>query len=214
MFDWILSQRATRLARFLRSSLSGPGVSDPDTGRPLRLLDIGSGTGHNAVALAREGALAVEQVDVANLHTTGPEPTPFDGRTLPFPDRAFDAALLLFVLHYAEDPPQLLQESLRVAPRTLVLQSTYHGRFGFGLLWLREWLTGRGGFWFARSLGYVGGSGASLRVRGYYSPAELMACFQDAGARVVTVTRFDALLGAVSRDLYLLELAPRRTDLA
>lgn len=207
MFDWILSQRATRLSRFLRSSPSSPSAV-----LPLRWLDIGSGTGHNAVALARDGALVVDQVDVANLRTIGPEPTLFDGRTLPFPDRAFDAALLLFVLHYAEDPRQLLREALRVAPQTLVLQSTFHGRFGFGLLWLREWLTGRGGFSLARRFGYVVGSGASLRVRGYYTRSDLIACFQDAGARVVSVTRFDTWLGAVSRDLYRLESSPQRTD--
>ncbi|MES3629095.1 MAG: methyltransferase domain-containing protein, partial [Longimonas sp.] len=46
---------------------------------------------------------------------------------LPFDNDAFDAALLSFVLHHADDPQQVMQEALRVSRHVLVLESVaYH----------------------------------------------------------------------------------------
>jgi SAM-dependent methyltransferase len=45
---------------------------------------------------------------------------PFDGLTIPFDDSTFDAAILVDVLHHAEDPRLLLREAARVAPVVVV----------------------------------------------------------------------------------------------
>ena len=46
--------------------------------------------------------------------------TAFEGRTLPFADFAFDAALAVDTFHHADDPEALLRECARVAPRVVL----------------------------------------------------------------------------------------------
>lgn len=199
MFHWLLTRRADRLAAFLSRHLRTPG--EPDR---LRVLDVGSGTGHNALALAA-GGLDVAEVDVADLHVVGDGPRLFDGERLPYDDDAFDVALLLFVLHYPAAPDRLLCEALRVAGRVLVMQSTCRGGAGWSLLAVREWCSGRGGFQVARAAGYVAGCGESLRPTRYYSREMLARLFEAAGGRVVAEWPWDSQFGVVRRDLYLLE---------
>jgi SAM-dependent methyltransferase len=45
----------------------------------------------------------------------------FDGFRLPFRDGAFDVAFLVFVLHHADDPGELLREASRVASQAVVV---------------------------------------------------------------------------------------------
>jgi len=47
---------------------------------------------------------------------------PFDGRTLPAPDRSFDAVMLVDVVHHADDPMRLLEEGVRVSRGALLLK--------------------------------------------------------------------------------------------
>jgi SAM-dependent methyltransferase len=87
-------------------------------------LDLGSGTGHDAAALERLSGRRVIEADVSNLWCVGPGPVLFDGRRLPFADRAFSACVLIFVLQYVSDPAALWSEIRRVvAGPALVLQS-------------------------------------------------------------------------------------------
>jgi SAM-dependent methyltransferase len=46
----------------------------------------------------------------------------FDGTRLPFGDRAFDAAMMVDVLHHAEHQYELLAEMSRVVKRTFVIK--------------------------------------------------------------------------------------------
>jgi SAM-dependent methyltransferase len=45
----------------------------------------------------------------------------FDGRRLPYRDGSVDVALLIFVLHHADDPSILLREASRVARRAVIV---------------------------------------------------------------------------------------------
>ena len=111
------------------------------------VLDIGSGTGHNAEALRAWGARTCVEADVVDFHVVGVGPVLFDGARLPFADRVFDACLLAFVLSYTDDPAALLREAGRVASRrVLVLQSSPRGRAGRIALRLRSWVQGRVAF--------------------------------------------------------------------
>jgi len=60
-----------------------------------------------------------------------------DGQRLPFQDGAFDGALLVGVLEYAQDPVALLREARRVA-RTRVVVLTLSSHSWLGLL-RRAW---------------------------------------------------------------------------
>ncbi len=90
-----------------------------------KVIDIGSGTGDVAYLLKQQG-IDVTPVDVADFH--GPrlvKPVIYDGSKLPFPDKSFDIALLLMVLHHTSNPNVVFSEAARVAKEIIVIETSY-----------------------------------------------------------------------------------------
>jgi SAM-dependent methyltransferase len=96
----------------------------------MRVLDLGTGTGRAAMALAARGAL-VTGVDASSQMLTvarhraaeqglSIEFTEGDAHTLAFPDRAFDAAVCFRVLMHVPDWKKAIRELCRVTQRRLV----------------------------------------------------------------------------------------------
>lgn len=114
----IAETQESRVAAFL----------EPVAGR--RILDVGTGTGRAAIALARRGALvtAVDassemlQVAARRAHDAGVSVTfaPGDIHALEFGDRSFDAVVCLRVLMHAPDWRRSLGELCRVAADRVV----------------------------------------------------------------------------------------------
>lgn len=174
------------------------------------VLDIGSGTGHNAEALRTRGTLRCAEADVVDFHVVGDGPVLFDGTRLPFADRVFDACLLAFVLSYTDDPAALLREAGRVAShRVLVLQSSPRGRSGRATLWLRGWIQGRVAFWVCATLRLIPPSPTPLQRRSLLSRERVSALADEAGLKLARVVPEPSLLGLVSRDLFVLEGPPQ-----
>lgn len=195
IMNQILSRRADELADRLRPHLPPGG----------RVLDIGSGTGHTALALRRRAPLEVVQADVTDLSVVGARPIRFD-ETLPFADGAFAAALILFVLQYPGDPLRLLREAARVtAGPLLVVQSTYCGRLGHATLRANEFLWGPVAFLVARRVGLVGPCPFTLAARRLFTRPELRDLFQHAGLRVRTWHAQPWPVVPISYDLFILE---------
>ena len=170
------------------------------------VLDIGSGTGHNAEALRARGARACAEADVVDFHVVGGGPVLFDGSLLPFADRAFDACLLAFVLRYPNDPAALLREAGRVAcRRVLVLQSSPRGRAGRIALRLRSWVQGRVAFRLCATLRLIPPSPTPLHPRRLLSRERVGDLADEAGLKLARVVPEPGLLGLVSRDLFVLE---------
>ena len=97
---------------------------------PPTVLDIGCGEGALATHLSRQHGFDLMLTDL-NAGLTPAVDLPFRPCTpahLPFQDNAFDAALLVFVLHHADNPEAVMQEALRVSThRVFVLESVaYH----------------------------------------------------------------------------------------
>lgn len=92
---------------------------------PLRVLDVGCGLGWYGENLLREGhawrGAEMKAEDCADLESRGLPHSRVDGRTLPFPDRSFDAAMAVEVLEHTPDPRAFLAEIRRVAPRRLLI---------------------------------------------------------------------------------------------
>jgi SAM-dependent methyltransferase len=92
---------------------------------PRRLLDVGCGLGSYGRGLLADGydwmGAEVDAADCAELARLGLPHRRVDGRTLPFADASFDAALCIEVLEHIEDPPAFLAEVRRVAPRQLIV---------------------------------------------------------------------------------------------
>lgn len=92
---------------------------------PRRVIDVGCGLGSYGRGLRADGydwiGAEVNAADCAELARLGLPHRHVDGRTLPFPDRAFDAALCLEVLEHIAEPRAFLAEVRRVAPHQLIV---------------------------------------------------------------------------------------------
>ena len=90
-----------------------------------KIIDIGSGTGDIAFLLEK-GGKNVTPVDVGDFH--GPRLVKtiiYDGKTLPFPNRSFNTALLLMVMHHTPDPDVVFAEAARVAKEVVVIETSF-----------------------------------------------------------------------------------------
>jgi SAM-dependent methyltransferase len=193
-----LRRRAERLALRLASYLPAG----------ARLLDIGSGTGHNARALRRRAGRTCLEADVVDFHVVGDGPMLFDGVHLPLPDDAVDVSLIIHVLTYAEDPAALVREAGRVATRgVLLVQTTYRGPWGRAFLTLRGFVQGRLSFRLCRALGLIPPVHDALRPLRVFSRERLEALVGEAG---LVLRRLEPEPGRTSssRDLLVLDRPP------
>ncbi len=88
-----------------------------------RTLDLGCGDGQIAAAVgaARPDA-TIRGADVLARPKTHVPVDVFDGRTLPYADRSFDAVMIVDVLHHTGDPAALLREARRVCRGVVILK--------------------------------------------------------------------------------------------
>ena len=90
-----------------------------------RILDIGTGVGGNAAYLHKRGS-DVKSLDVKDSSYFHELPTEmYPGDIFPYEDNSFDTAIIIHVIHHAEDRLQLLREAKRVAKRVVIIEDTY-----------------------------------------------------------------------------------------
>jgi SAM-dependent methyltransferase len=110
---YVAPRRARVLARLLAPLL-------PDHGR---ILDVGCGDGtvsHGILRLCP--GLHIEGLEVLPRGSPQIKVSGYDGTSIPFPDKSFDAVMFVDVLHHAGDPAQLLCEGTRVAAKCVVIK--------------------------------------------------------------------------------------------
>jgi SAM-dependent methyltransferase len=175
-FDAVMERRSTRLIEQIGPWLPADGP----------VLDVGSGTGHLAARVERETGLEVVPADVTDMHVTGRAPVLIGGAALPFERDRFSAALLLFMLHYPEDPAGLLAEVARVTRGpVIVVQSLHSGRFGYAWLRVREFLWTSVAFHVSKVIGYVPPEAEfTMQARRFYTAHTLRRDATTAGLRV------------------------------
>ncbi|MET8430543.1 methyltransferase domain-containing protein [Nocardia sp. NPDC004860] len=193
-------ERAARIAERIAPYLPAAGP----------VLDVGSGTGHNADLLRKVTGLDVIETDVVDMHVVGHGPVLCADGVLPFPSDAFETALVLHVLQFPADPAAVLGETARVASRVIVLQSTSDGRLGRASLVVRGFFFGRLAFQLSRLVGCVDSgmaAGIALQVRRVLSRDDVRAAAREAGLREIAFDpdRWPAPFGG--RDLFVFDRA-------
>lgn len=116
--NYISSLRAHTIARKLK-----PFISAAD-----RVIDIGAGTCRVAREVQRVTGTAITPIDMLDYNKTTLVIQLYDGETLPYEDNSFDVALLIFVLHHADNIDKVLKEAQRVSrARIIVMEDTPRG---------------------------------------------------------------------------------------
>ena len=82
--------------------------------RGSEVLDVGCGNGYIAHHLSAILGTSVVGIDVADATQAPIDYRRYDGREFPAPDSSFDAIVLAYVLHHAQDVQSLLEEMKRV----------------------------------------------------------------------------------------------------
>jgi SAM-dependent methyltransferase len=133
------------------------------------LLDVGCGDGTLARTIVqRRPDIEPSGVEIrARPHTAIPV-REFDGRQLPYTDRAYDVVMLVDVLHHAEEPALLLSEAARVAAKCVIIKDHLTG----------AWLSHER----LRLMDWVGNIGHGVPLRyAYWSPAQWADAFRQSG---------------------------------
>jgi len=87
------------------------------------VLDIGCGDGRLARRIGElKPGITVRGIDVLVRQGTAIPVDEFDGTHIPLADGAVDVAMMVDVLHHADDPLALLREATRVARTTVVIK--------------------------------------------------------------------------------------------
>jgi hypothetical protein len=103
-------------------------------------LDFGSGDGWFAQQMLAAGLVSkVTAVEVQPRKKCFVQPVLFDGGRLPFPDRCFDLAYSIDVLHHCDDPRASLSDLMRCTSRLLVIKDhTYSSALCLRMLQLLD----------------------------------------------------------------------------
>jgi SAM-dependent methyltransferase len=88
-----------------------------------RVLDIGAGDGQLARGLMRRRPdVTIEGIDTLVRPETAIRVHEYDGHVIPFGDGEFDAAILVDVIHHADDQPAVLREARRVVRDCVIVK--------------------------------------------------------------------------------------------
>ncbi len=156
------------------------------------ILDIGSGYGSYSEILMQSGH-NVTCIDIVNKSLSKQtSPVLFDGKNIPFNDNCFDTALLMFILHHANQQVYLLNEAKRVSKNYLIVaEDIIQNPVDIVLSWLHLWTS----VW-------------SKGERPFHSDMKWQKIFQECGLELISTTdipRSKELFYPVSRRIYILK---------
>ena len=176
IFDAVMERRSDALLAQVGAWLPAGGP----------VLDVGSGTGHLAARLEHDLRIQVVAADVCDMHVAGRPPVLIADGVLPFDDRTFSAALLVFMLHYPADPVALLAEVGRVTRGPIILvQSLHDGGVGYAWLSVREFFWTTVAFHVSKLVGYVPPEARfTMAARRFYTERTLRRDVRSAGLQV------------------------------
>jgi SAM-dependent methyltransferase len=110
------------------------------------VLDVGCGDGTLAKTIeTMRPDLTFSGVDVLMRPSVAIPARLYDGVTIPHPDRSFDYAMIIDVLHHTDDPAGTIRECLRISRRGVVIKDHLaSGLASRAILRFMDWVGNRG----------------------------------------------------------------------
>lgn len=106
-----------------------------------RVLDVGCGSGDlAALVMELRSDVRIEGIDVLVRPGTAIPVTEYDGYHIPFADNAFDAAMVIDVLHHTDDPEKVLAEIARIASHVIIKDHLRDGLAAGTTLRFMDWV--------------------------------------------------------------------------
>ena len=107
-----------------------------------KVLDVGCGDGSISERILQTRAdLTITGIDVLLRDETQIPVTLYDGETIPFSDKSFDAVIFIDVWHHTENPELLLREAKRVSRQAILLKDhTRDGLLAGPTLRVMDWI--------------------------------------------------------------------------
>jgi SAM-dependent methyltransferase len=107
----------------------------------VRVLDVGCGSGDLAALIMQmRPDVTIEGIDVLVRPGTAIPVHAYDGAHIPFPNDAFDVAMVIDVLHHTDDPEAVLAEIARIAPVIVVKDHLRNGVAAGATLRFMDWV--------------------------------------------------------------------------
>ncbi len=107
----ILYKRAEKIVNEIETYLAGE-----------EILDVGSGGG-TVARIIKARNFSVTTLDIADKsHYEEEKPIIYNGKKFPFDNKSFDTSLILFVLHHAAEPVNLIKEAKRVSKKRIIIK--------------------------------------------------------------------------------------------
>jgi len=112
--------------------------------RGERVLDVGTGDGLVARAIARVGSCSITGIDTVDYGDIGFPCLTYVGGRMPFQDESYDTVMALFSLHHSGDAEFSLGECRRVAAkRLIVVEEVFQNRLEELFTKGEDWVTNR-----------------------------------------------------------------------
>ena len=79
-------------------------------------------------------------VDIRDYRTTDLPIILYDGKKLPFTNKQFDCAYVVFVLHHTDNPQEMFREIIRVTKKIVIIEEVYNSKFQKIVTFLHDWV--------------------------------------------------------------------------
>lgn len=163
----------------------------------LKILDLGCGSGIVTKEFAEEFHARITGVDIVDNRIFPINFRLVNGRDLPFADDNFDAVLITYVLHHADDPIRVLCEAKRVLKkggRVIIAEDLYEGALAKAICWVH-----------GESYGVLFEHHGGKEHHEFKSARDWRKIFKELDLKIICEQRLSSVFNPVHKHLFIIE---------